>query len=140
MRRHPPLTTEIATVTASYANPRRAAGREARNFPSGLLELERCRALTAKRALLGAGAARNLGCSSVRRVLAHVRNPEAERFTPGCHRFGDRMRRKRSDVLDAQEIAIVNHCRLGGETGHSRFARVVGRHYSVIVTVNSGYE
>lgn len=50
------------------------------------------------------------------------------------------MKRKDYNVIDAQETAILHHCRLAGETMHPRFARVVASDYSVIVTVNSGYE
>lgn len=50
------------------------------------------------------------------------------------------MTRNPTGVVDAQEIAILHHCRLAGETMHPRFARVIGKRYSVIVTVNSGYE
>lgn len=38
-----------------------------------------------------------------------------------------------------QRTAVENHCRLACETTHPRFARM-GPGYSVIVTVNSGYE
>jgi hypothetical protein len=39
------------------------------------------------------------------------------------------------------KIAIANHCRLASETVHPRFRSVVGDSaYSVILTVNSGYE
>jgi len=41
----------------------------------------------------------------------------------------------------AQRIALDHHCRLATETMHPRFARLIhGGLYSVIVTVNSGYE
>lgn len=36
-------------------------------------------------------------------------------------------------------VAIEHHCRLACETTHPRFIRDLGP-YSVIVTVNSGYE
>lgn len=38
------------------------------------------------------------------------------------------------------ETAIRHHCRLSIETLHPRFARVDPAGFSVIVTVNSGYE
>lgn len=41
---------------------------------------------------------------------------------------------------DSQKIALEHHCRLACETTHPRFARMSGLGYSVIVTVNSGYE
>jgi hypothetical protein len=37
-------------------------------------------------------------------------------------------------------VAIENHCRLSVETMHPRFRRVSPLGFSVIVTVNSGYE
>ena len=41
----------------------------------------------------------------------------------------------------AQRTALNYHCRLATETIHPRFARLrPGGLYSVIVTVNSGYE
>ena len=39
----------------------------------------------------------------------------------------------------AQELALANHCRLASETVQSQFAYDLG-HYSVVLTVNSGYE
>jgi hypothetical protein len=40
-----------------------------------------------------------------------------------------------------QRIALDHHCRLATETMHPRFARVIfGGRFSVILTVNSGYE
>jgi hypothetical protein len=39
----------------------------------------------------------------------------------------------------AHRIAIAHHCRLGFETIHPRFRSVDGA-YSVILTVNTGYE
>lgn len=48
--------------------------------------------------------------------------------------------RDRDRILDAQEIAILHHCRLAGETLHPRFGRVIPFSHSIIVTVNSGYE
>ena len=42
---------------------------------------------------------------------------------------------------DRQKTALDYHCRLATETMHPRFARLIrGGLYSVIVTVNSGYE
>ncbi len=41
----------------------------------------------------------------------------------------------------AQRIALDHHCRLATETIHPRFVRLVrGGRFSVILTVNSGYE
>jgi hypothetical protein len=42
-------------------------------------------------------------------------------------------------VNEQQRTAIENHCRLASETIHPRYRRVEAL-YSVIVTVNSGYE
>jgi hypothetical protein len=42
-------------------------------------------------------------------------------------------------MTDQQRIAIEHHCRLAVETLHPRFKRLIGP-YSVILTVNSGYE
>lgn len=40
-----------------------------------------------------------------------------------------------------QRLALDWHCRLATETVHPRFARLVrGGTYSVVLTVNSGYE
>jgi hypothetical protein len=40
-----------------------------------------------------------------------------------------------------QRTALDHHCRLATETIHPRFARLgAGGAYSVILTVNSGYE
>jgi hypothetical protein len=39
----------------------------------------------------------------------------------------------------AQRTALRSHCRLAGETMQSRFAHPHG-YYSVVLTVNSGYE
>lgn len=42
---------------------------------------------------------------------------------------------------DAQKTALDYHCRLACETSHPRFARLVrGGKFTVVVTVNSGYE
>lgn len=38
------------------------------------------------------------------------------------------------------ELALAHHCRLGLETLHPRFARIDPAGFSVILTVNSGYE
>jgi hypothetical protein len=40
---------------------------------------------------------------------------------------------------DAQKTALDFHCRLATETAHPRFGRVRGA-FTVVVTVNSGYE
>lgn len=41
----------------------------------------------------------------------------------------------------AQRLALEHHCRLAVETIHPRFVRLIrGGLYSVILTVNSGYE
>jgi hypothetical protein len=37
------------------------------------------------------------------------------------------------------KVALAHHCRLGTETLHPRFARIEGA-FSVVLTVNSGYE
>jgi hypothetical protein len=39
-----------------------------------------------------------------------------------------------------QRIALEHHCRLAFETMHPRFAWVVPKVASVVLTVNSGYE
>jgi len=39
-----------------------------------------------------------------------------------------------------QKTAIKHHCRLAFETAHPRFIKIVGQRFSVIVTVDSGYE
>lgn len=39
-----------------------------------------------------------------------------------------------------QEIALTHHCRLAFETATPKFCYIVGRRYSVVLTVNSGYE
>lgn len=42
-----------------------------------------------------------------------------------------------------QRVALEHPCRLGMETAHPRFARVVlsgGRWMIVVLTINSGYE
>lgn len=44
-------------------------------------------------------------------------------------------------MTNAQRTALTYHCRLATETMHPRFARLrPGGLFSVIVTVNSGYE
>jgi hypothetical protein len=41
----------------------------------------------------------------------------------------------------AQRTALDFHCRLACETSHPRFARLIrGGCYSVVLTVNTGYE
>ena len=37
------------------------------------------------------------------------------------------------------EVALAHHCRLAAETLHPRFRRKVGL-FSIVLTVNSGYE
>lgn len=39
-----------------------------------------------------------------------------------------------------QQRAIENHCRLAGETMNPAFKRMTPTGYSVVLTVNSGYE
>jgi hypothetical protein len=40
-----------------------------------------------------------------------------------------------------QRIALQHHCRLASETAHPRFARLIrGGAFSVVLTINSGYE
>lgn len=39
-----------------------------------------------------------------------------------------------------QAIALLKHCRLAGETMNREFAYRVGPFWSVVLTVNSGYE
>jgi hypothetical protein len=42
---------------------------------------------------------------------------------------------------DAQKTALDHHCRLATETMHPRFARWVRNGlFSVVLTINSGYE
>lgn len=38
-----------------------------------------------------------------------------------------------------QAVALQHHCRFGFETAHPRFVHVKKR-YSLVLTVNSGYE
>lgn len=38
------------------------------------------------------------------------------------------------------QIALAHHCRLSVETIHPRFGRIDPAGFSVILTVNSGYE
>lgn len=42
--------------------------------------------------------------------------------------------------MSASETALRNHCRLSVETLHPRFGIIDPAGFSVIVTVNSGYE
>ena len=42
-------------------------------------------------------------------------------------------------MLGRQALALRNHCRLAVETTHPRFAVDHGK-YSIVLTVNSGYE
>lgn len=42
---------------------------------------------------------------------------------------------------ERHRTALAHHCRLGGETIHPRFAWATAHEgYSVVLTVNSGYE
>jgi len=41
--------------------------------------------------------------------------------------------------MSAADIALTHHCRLAAETLHPHF-RTVDRSFSVVLTVNSGYE
>jgi hypothetical protein len=43
-------------------------------------------------------------------------------------------------VNRAAELALRHHCRLAIETTHPRFGRVDRVGFSVVLTVNSGYE
>ncbi len=44
-------------------------------------------------------------------------------------------------LTQAQQTALDHHCRLATETGHPRFFRLIREGlYSVVLTVNSGYE
>jgi hypothetical protein len=46
-----------------------------------------------------------------------------------------------SAIRGAHKVAITNHCRLAVETMHPRFRSLgPGGAYSVVLTVNSGYE
>jgi hypothetical protein len=50
-------------------------------------------------------------------------------------------RRWGETVNKAQRTALDYHCRLATETMHPRFARLIGGGiYTVVLTVNSGYE
>jgi hypothetical protein len=40
----------------------------------------------------------------------------------------------------AAQTALTHHCRLATETIHPRFTRIDPAGYSVVLTVNSGYE
>jgi hypothetical protein len=40
----------------------------------------------------------------------------------------------------AQRTALTYHCRLATETMHPRFRRLIPGDYTVVLTVNSGYE
>jgi hypothetical protein len=42
-------------------------------------------------------------------------------------------------VTPEQGTALTHHCRLAFETAHPRFAHLKAR-YSLVLTVNSGYE
>lgn len=42
-------------------------------------------------------------------------------------------------MTPAQRTALTNACYLGGETVHPRFRQQIGS-WSVVLTVNSGYE
>jgi hypothetical protein len=43
-------------------------------------------------------------------------------------------------VTPAQSIALNNPCFLGGETMHPRFRSRINASYSLVLTVNAGYE
>jgi hypothetical protein len=43
-------------------------------------------------------------------------------------------------ILRSADVALAYHCRLAAETIHPRFSRVEPAGYSVVLTVNSGYE
>lgn len=46
----------------------------------------------------------------------------------------------RSRLSEQRRIARAHHCRLASETAHPRFAWVDVRGFSIVLTVNSGYE
>ncbi len=46
----------------------------------------------------------------------------------------------RTELTRPQRIALAHHCRLAGECVNPLFVRRQGRHHSVVLTVNSGYE
>jgi hypothetical protein len=40
----------------------------------------------------------------------------------------------------AARLALAQHCRLGVETAHPQFGRADPAGYTIVLTVNSGYE
>jgi hypothetical protein len=46
----------------------------------------------------------------------------------------------RNRVAEQRQRAVRHHCRLAVETAHPRFGWIDRRGFSVILTVNSGYE
>lgn len=48
--------------------------------------------------------------------------------------------REQKQIRAARRVALVNHCRLAGETVNPNFRRILPIGVSVILTVNSGYE
>lgn len=44
-----------------------------------------------------------------------------------------------TEIAKAQAVAVDRHCRLAGETIHPRY-RHRGLGYTIVLTVNSGYE
>lgn len=44
-------------------------------------------------------------------------------------------------IADPQQVAWDHRCHLGGETGHPRFRSVLpGRRWSLVLSINTGYE
>ena len=43
-------------------------------------------------------------------------------------------------MTEHQRVALAHQCRLAIETVHPRFIRFIGGRYSVVLTINSGYE
>lgn len=46
----------------------------------------------------------------------------------------------KNPLAEHRRIALLHHCRLASETSHPRFAWVDRRGFSIVLTVNSGYE
>lgn len=44
------------------------------------------------------------------------------------------------EMTEAQRTALAHHCRLAGETVHERFISLLTGGYSLVLTVNTGYE
>lgn len=42
-------------------------------------------------------------------------------------------------ITEAQQTALAYHCRLAGEIAHPRFGHY-GLGYTIVLTLNSGYE